>query len=107
MVVTGKLPTIFENPREGKFPARQPWNGVKPEDTLGVAVLDFDHDGWMDLAFTHQGSPGITVWRNNQSKSFDQVPLPKVDWVNAYGVAAIDYDNDGWSICAVGEARQG
>ena len=22
---------------------------------LGVAVLDFDHDGWMDLAFTQLG----------------------------------------------------
>ena len=24
-----------------------------PTLAFGVAVLDFDHDGWMDLAFTH------------------------------------------------------
>ena len=108
IVVTGVVPTIFENPREGKFPARQPWAGAKPEDTLGIAVLDFDHDGWMDLAFTQHGAPGITLWRNNQGKTFDQVPLPKVDWVNAYGVAAIDYDNDGWvDLVAVGETKEG
>ena len=39
--------------------------------TIGVAVLDFDHDGWMDLAFTHTGrSPRITLWRNDHGKIF-------------------------------------
>jgi hypothetical protein len=110
LVVTGtpKGPLIYENPREGSFPIRQPWSGVMPENTLGVAVLDFNHDGWMDLAFTHGSVPGITLWRNNQGKSFDQVPLPKVDWVKAFGVAAIDYDNDGWvDLVAVGETKDG
>jgi Tfp pilus assembly protein PilF len=108
LVVTGEAPTIFENPREGKFPARQPWAGPKPEFTLGVAVLDFNHDGWMDLAFTHVLAPGITLWQSSQGKTFDQVPLPKVDWVRAYGVAAIDYDNDGWvDLVAVGETKDG
>jgi tetratricopeptide (TPR) repeat protein len=108
LVVTDKIPTIFENPREGKFPARQPWTGSKPEFTLGVAVLDFDHDGWMDLAFTHQLEPGLTLWRNNQGKAFERVPLPPVDWVRAYGVTAIDYDNDGWvDLVAVGETKDG
>ena len=108
VVVTGVIPTVFENPREGRFPARQPWTGSKPADTLGVAVLDFDHDGWMDLAFTHMGAPGITLWRNNRGKSFEQIHLPIVDWVNAYGVTAIDYDNDGWvDLAAVGETKDG
>ncbi len=43
----------FENPREGKFLQRQPWPAPSPKKTQAVAVLDFDHDGWMDLAFTH------------------------------------------------------
>jgi tetratricopeptide (TPR) repeat protein len=108
LVVTDNVPTIFENPREGKFPARQPWTGSKPEFALGVAVLDFDHDGWMDLVFTHQGEPGITLWRNNQGKTFEQVPLPKVEWARAYGVVAFDYDNDGWvDLAAVGETKDG
>jgi len=110
MVVTGaeKGPTIFENPREGKFPARQPWSSQMPAPTVGVAVLDFDHDGWMDIAFTHSGPPGITLWRNNHGKSFERVEFPKVDWVRAYGVAAIDYDNDGWvDLVAVGETKDG
>jgi Tfp pilus assembly protein PilF len=101
-------PTILENPREGKFPARQPWSVPSWSRTIGVAVLDFNHDGWMDLAFTHWGAPGISLWQNKLGKIFEQVPLPKVDWVRAFGVAAIDYDNDGWvDLVAVGETKDG
>jgi len=101
-------PTIFENPREGKFPARQPWSAPSWNRTVGVAVLDYNHDGWMDIAFTHWGAPGISLWQNKQGKTFEQVPLPSVDWVRAYGVAAIDYDNDGWvDLVAVGETKEG
>ena len=110
IVVTGSEngPTIFENPREGKFPARQPWSSPMPSATFAVAVLDFNHDGWMDLAFTYDGAPGISLWRNNQSKSFDQISLPRIDWVRAFGVAAVDYDNDGWvDLVAVGETKEG
>src|SRR5579864_1988519 len=101
-------PAIFENPREGKFVSREVWSTSKPEATAGVAVLDFDHDGWMDLAFTHMAAPGLTLWRNNHGKSFEQVKLPETNWVRAYGVAAFDYDNDGWvDLVAVGETKDG
>jgi len=110
IVATGwpYAPTVFENPREGHFPARTLWPTPMPPPTAGVAVLDFKHDGWMGLAFTHWGAPGITLWQNKQGKTFEQVPLPKVDWVKGYGIAAIDYDNDGWvDLVAVGETKDG
>jgi tetratricopeptide (TPR) repeat protein len=110
IVVTGSEngPTIFENPREGKFTAHQPWSSPISSPTIAVAVLDFDHDGWMDLAFTHDGAPGISLWHNNQAKSFDPVKLPETKWVRAFGVAAFDYDNDGWvDLVAVGETKDG
>jgi hypothetical protein len=101
-------PTIFENPREGEFAARQPWSASSWNRTVGVAALDYDHDAWMDLAFTHWGAPWISLWQNNLGKTFEQVPLPKVDWGRAYGIAAIDYDNDGWvDLAAVGETKDG
>jgi len=109
LVVTGwqKMPSIFENPREGKFLIRQPWSAMTAP-TAGVALLDFDHDGWMDLAFTHWGSPGLTLWRNDHGKTFTPVELPKTNWVRAWGIAAIDYDNDGWiDLVAVGETAEG
>ena len=112
--------TIFQNPREGKFLALRPFsaapfNGDNAGDskspdipTLGVVALDFDHDGWMDIALTRLTTPALTLWHNNQGKTFDPVELPRTDWVRAYGIAAIDYDNDGWvDLVAVGETADG
>jgi tetratricopeptide (TPR) repeat protein len=110
LVVTSgqKSPIIFENPREGVFESHQFWSESMASPAVGVAVFDFDHDGWMDVAFTHWAAPGITLWRNNQGKSFDPVQLPNTGWVKAYGVAALDYDNDGWvDLGAVGETARG
>lgn len=109
IVVAGaKAPTVLENPREGKFDPRQPWSTAVPSPSFGVAALDFDHDGWMDLAFTHGDASAVTLWRNNHGKTFDSVELPKTDWVHAWGVAAFDYDNDGWvDLVAVGETKEG
>jgi hypothetical protein len=99
---------VYENPREGEFIRRTLWSSPVPSETAGVAVLDFDHDGWMDLAFTHMGGPGITLWRNNHGRTFDRINLPETNWVRAFGVAAIDYDNDGWvDLVAVGETKDG
>ncbi|HEY6370426.1 MAG TPA: FG-GAP-like repeat-containing protein [Candidatus Sulfotelmatobacter sp.] len=110
IVLTGGVrgAAVFENPREGMFKIREVWPERGPKAAVGVAVLDFDHDGWMDLAFTHWAAPGLTLWRNNHGKSFEQVKLPETNWVRAYGVAAFDYDNDGWvDLVAVGETKDG
>ena len=110
ILVTNALfpPTIFANPREGRFKIEHQWASQMPAVADGGSVLDFNHDGWMDIAFTHMGEPGISLWRNNQAKSFERVDLPKTNWVRAFGVAAIDYDNDGWiDLVAVGETKDG
>jgi tetratricopeptide (TPR) repeat protein len=108
LVVTGsRTPAIFENPREGEFPEREPWPPQMPDPAVGVTALDFDHDGWMDLAFTHWTVPSLTLWRNNHGK-FEQIALPAVNWTRAFGVAALDYDDDGWvDLVAVGETAGG
>ena len=108
IVVAGGAPEIFENPREGTFRVRKPWFRDTPNPSTAVVALDFDHDGWMDLAFAHWTPPGISLWHNNHGKSFDQVKLPETNWTRAYGVAAFDSDNDGWvDLVAVGETKEG
>ncbi len=108
LVVSGAEPVVFENRREGNFLKHSFWMGDKWHAARGAAVLDFDHDGWMDIAFTHAAAPALTLWRNNHGKSFEQVKLPETNWVRAFGVAAIDYDNDGWvDLVAVGETKDG
>src|SRR5215831_9475917 len=103
--------TIFENPREGKFRAAHPFSHPAPGNdiaTVGIAVLDFDHDGWMDIALTGLRAPALTLWRNNHGKSFESVKLPETNWVRAFGLAAFDYDNDGWvDLVALGETKDG
>ncbi|HKH99994.1 MAG TPA: FG-GAP-like repeat-containing protein [Candidatus Sulfotelmatobacter sp.] len=109
LVVAGMAPVMLENPREGEFKRHLWWNDITTgQGVVGVAVLDFDHDDWMDVAFTQAGQSGLTLWRNNHGKSFDQVKLPDTNWARAFGVAAFDYDNDGWvDLVAVGETKDG
>ncbi len=110
LVLTGyrNAPVIYLNPREGKFRPIRPWTTAFSVPTLGVTALDFNKDDWMDLAFTQDGTPGLTLWRNIDGKKFVRVPLPRLNWTRAWGVAPIDYDNDGWiDLVAVGINAKG
>jgi len=106
LVVTGwqKSPDIFAIQPGGAVQARQPWTSDMPGPAAGGVTLDFDHDGLMDLAFTHWSSPGLSLWRNKGDGTFERVALPIPEWMRGWGIAAVDYDNDGWvDIAAVGE----
>ncbi|MGA8299490.1 MAG: FG-GAP-like repeat-containing protein [Terriglobales bacterium] len=104
----GRHSVMLENPREGKFIPRELWSSTMSAPTAGVAALDFNHDGWTDIAFTHWDEPGITLWRNEQGKRFEKIQLPEADWVLGNGLVAFDYDNDGWvDLAAVGETKDG
>jgi FOG: TPR repeat len=101
---------ILLNPREGEF---KPLDGIDFKQAglppaVGVVSFDFDKDGWMDLAFTHAGAPGISLWRNKEGRGLERVALPDFGWKNGAGVAAVDYDNDGWiDLVTVGEGPDG
>jgi tetratricopeptide (TPR) repeat protein len=102
--------SIFLNPREGKFTPLLPIDFKKENlpPAVGVVALDFNKDGWMDLAFTHAGAPGISLWRNVDGKHLERVPLPDFGWQAGWGISAIDYDNDGWlDLIAAGESNSG
>jgi len=101
---------IFLNPREGEFTPLAAIDFQKEHlpPAVGVIAFDFDKDGWMDLAFTHAGSPGISLWRNIEGKRLERVPLPDLGWQRGWGLVALDYDNDVWlDIAAVGETSHG
>ncbi len=108
LVTTGseKAPTFYPNPREGKYPALPLWQGKELSPTQGIAIFDFDKDGWMDVAVTHDGAPGVGLWRNVDGKSFQRVPLPITDAKRGWGIASLDFDNDGWIDLAVVVERE-
>jgi tetratricopeptide (TPR) repeat protein len=108
----GPAPVLYVNPREGKYP-QQPLYDEKLPASEGIAVLDYNKDGWMDIAVTHAGAPGLTLWRNvagpqNVGRRFERVPLPLNDAKRGWGVTAIDIDNDGWvDLAAIVETSAG
>lgn len=97
----GSAPSLYVNPREGKYPVQPLYDHVALPATTGIAVLDYNKDGWMDIAVTHAGAPGLTLWRNVEgvdhvSRKFEQVDLPLHGALRGWGVTAVDIDNDGW-----------
>ena len=71
----------------------------------GVAFIDYDNDGWMDLLVLNgtrlEGDPpGVTnhLYKNNRDGTFTDVTakagLTRAGW--ASGVTVADYDNDGF-----------
>jgi hypothetical protein len=74
----------------------------------GVALLDYDNDGWMDIylvngstvaALDRRGpAPRAALFHNNHDGTFtnvtDHAGVANERW--GFGVAVGDYDNDGW-----------
>ncbi len=105
-------PVLYVNPREGKYPEQALYDAKLPA-TEGIAVLDYNKDGWMDIAVTHAGAPGLTLWRNvagpnNAGRRFERVNLPLNGALRGWGVTAVDIDNDGWvDLAAIVETSAG
>jgi len=101
---------VYLNPREGKFTEFPAIDFAKEKlpRAVGVVAFDFNKDGWMDLAFTHAGAPGISLWRNVEGKRLERVALPDFGWSRGSGITLVDFDNDGWlDLAVVGESVSG
>jgi hypothetical protein len=74
----------------------------------GVAIFDYDNDGWMDLYFVNSGPADFfqpakplrnALYRNNRNGTFTDVTekagVAGRDF--GIGVATADYDRDGWT----------
>ena len=110
LVVTGSAgaPSFYANPREGQFKPSALYSDKSLTATVGISAFDFNKDDWMDFAVTHDGAPGLSLWRNVDGEHFERVPLPIQNARRAYGVTSIDIDNDGWiDLAAVVDTEQG
>ncbi len=109
----GPSPLLYLNPREGAFPSQPLITAEKLPASVGIAILDYNKDGWMDVAVTHAGAPGLTLWRNaadpnSTGRRFERMSLPLRGARRGWGLTAIDIDNDGWiDLAAIVETPAG
>jgi hypothetical protein len=97
---------LFQNKHDGTFEEVAVAAGCALRDDgreqggMGLAVGDYDCDGWLDIFKTNFSGDTCDLYRNNRDGTFTDVSLPagigaNTRYVN-WGVGFVDYDNDGW-----------
>ena len=94
---------LFHNDGGGKFSEVSHQAGIdKPGKGLGLAIADYDHDGFMDILLTNDNTPEY-LFHNRGNGTFEEVGLisgvgldANGDTFAGMGVDFEDYNNDGW-----------
>ena len=99
----GQSPTLFRNRGDQTFEDVTTAAGVRSPSSkvLGVAMLDFDDDGWMDLFLANDTQPD-QLFRNGADGTFEDIGVLAGVAFSETGVAragmgvdAADYDRSG------------
>ena len=96
-------PFVYHNNKDGTFTeVAQKTSLNKPGKGLGVAVADYDHDGFIDLFVANDSMPEF-LYHNKGDGTFEEVGLASGVAVDidgrtfaGMGVDFADYSNDGW-----------
>jgi hypothetical protein len=106
----GQSATLYKNKGDGTFEDVTRSAGVYDPSSkaLGVALLDFDGDGWIDLFVANDTQPN-RLYRNNGNGTFTDVGVKAGVAFNEAGVAragmgadAADYDGSGRQSLVIG-----
>ena len=106
----GQSSTLFHNKGDGTFENVTRRSGLydPTSKSLGVALLDYDNDGWLDLFVSNDTEPNM-LYRNNHNGTFTDVAVAagvaysEAGTVRAgMGTDAADYDNSGWESLVIG-----
>lgn len=97
---------LFQNNHDGTFKdvaivAGCAYNEDGQEQAgMGVAVGDYDCDGWLDIFKTNFADDSCNLYHNNGDGTFTDKSLASGVGTNnqyvAWGCGFTDYDNDGW-----------
>ncbi|HET6567994.1 MAG TPA: CRTAC1 family protein, partial [Rhodothermales bacterium] len=74
---TGVQSRFFRNDGDGTFTERTEQAGFSPAigKSLGVTEMDFNHDGWPDLAVSNDGE-GDLLYQNRGNGTFEEIGVP-------------------------------
>ena len=106
----GQSSTLFHNKGNGTFENVSKRAGLYDflSKSLGIALLDYDHDGWLDLFVANDTEPN-KLYRNNHDGTFTDVAvlagvaLSETGRARAgMGVDAADYDGSGLQSLIIG-----
>ena len=106
----GQSSTLFHNKGDGTFENVTRRAGLydPTSKSLGVALLDYDNDGWLDLFVSNDTEPN-KLYRNNHNGTFTDVAVAagvaysEAGTVRAgMGTDAADYDDSGWQSLVIG-----
>lgn len=96
--------SLFRNNGNGTFTDVSKEMGILayPGKGMGVAIADYDHDGWMDVFVANDNAPNL-LFHNLKGKKFEEVSLqsgvayPESGaFISGMGADFRDLDNDGW-----------
>jgi hypothetical protein len=94
---------LYHNDGNGKFSEVALKAGMaKPGKGLGLAIADYDHDGWMDILLANDSMPEF-LFHNKGKGTFEEVGVVSGVGLDGsggtfagMGVDFEDYNNDGW-----------
>jgi hypothetical protein len=94
---------LFHNDGGGKFTEASHKAGIdKPGKGLGIAIADYDRDGWMDILLANDAIQQY-LFHNRGDGTFEEVGLASGAGLDGsgnsfsgMGVDFADYNNDGW-----------
>ncbi len=106
----GQSSSLFHNKGDGTFENVTQRAGLHDPTSkaLGIALLDYDNDGWMDLFVSNDTEPN-KLYHNNRNGTFTDVAVAagvaysEAGTVRAgMGTDAADYDNSGKQSLVIG-----
>jgi enediyne biosynthesis protein E4 len=107
-VAVDSMPSIlYQNNHDGTFTdiavmAGCAYNADGHEQAgMGLAVADYDCDGWFDIFKTNFADDTSNLYHNNGDGTFSDLSFNSGVGINnsyvGWGCGFIDYDNDGWT----------
>lgn len=106
----GQSSTLYRNKGDGTFANVTERAGLRDPSSksLGIALIDFDNDGWMDLFVANDTQPN-KLYKNNGNGTFTDVAMTAGVAFSETGIAragmgvdAADYDGSGRQSLVIG-----